>query len=252
MFIDTHCHIEKKYYDNIDLLIKENTLAGCKYMITSCCEEETLKDCDYLTNKYNEVYATIGFHPEEVDRLPNNYLDIIKVHIKRNKKIIGIGEIGLDYHYTKDNKIEQIKLFEEQLKLAEEYNLPVVIHSRDATEDTINTLKKYNVKGVIHCFSGSFETASIYIKMGFKLGIGGTVTFKNSNLPLTLSKIDIHNLVLETDSPYLAPHPLRGSVNKSANINYVIEKLASIYNIDINEVSKITFNNTLDIYNFNK
>ena len=168
------------------------------------------------------------------------------------KKIIGIGEIGLDYHYTKDNKDKQLWLFEEQLKIAEYLNLPVVIHSRDATMDTINTLKKYDVNGIIHCFSGSLEIANIYIKMGFLLGIGGVVTFKNSKLKDVVKEISVDSIVLETDSPYLAPVPYRGKINSSKYLEFIAKFIAEIKNISVEELAEITSENALSIFDFNR
>ncbi len=249
MFIDTHCHLEKDYYDDFDKVIKDNIDAGCKYMIVSFCDYKGIEEGIPLINRYSCLYSTIGFHPEEVDRLPNDYISYLENLIKSNKKIVGIGEIGLDYHYGKEDRDKQIKLFESQLALAEKLNMPVCIHTRDATEDTINSLKKFHLKGVIHCFSGSYETACIYIKMGFKLGIGGTLTFKNSKLPLTLSRLYLDDLVLETDSPYLTPTPFRGQTNSSKYIPYIIDKISSIYGVSFEKVEEITNKNVKYVYN---
>src|SRR5699024_7496682 len=178
-------------------------------------------------------------------------LDYLK-SLLGEKKIVGIGEIGLDYHYTKENKDKQIWLFEEQLKIAEEFNLPVVIHSRDATMDTINTLKKYKVKGIIHCFSGSLETANIYISMGFLLGIGGVVTFKNSKLKDVVKEVPSESIVLETDSPYLAPVPFRGKINSSKYLEYIANFIAEIKNISVEELAEITSRNASSLFDFDR
>ena len=154
----------------------------------------------------------------------------------------------MDYHYGKENRDAQIVLFEKQLKIAEDLNLPVVIHSRDATEDTIECLKKYKVHGVMHCFSGSVETAMIYKKMGFYLGIGGVVTFKNSNLYKVVEAVGLDSLVLETDSPYLAPEPVRGTKNSSKNIPYIAKRISEILDISVDEVSKKTLENTFNLF----
>ena len=166
----------------------------------------------------------------------------------KNKKVVGIGEIGLDYHYYDTKKEKQIELFEKQLELAVKYDMPVVIHSRDATKDTINTLKKYNVKGIIHAFSGSLETAEIYIKMGFLLGIGGVITFKNSKLYEVVKKIGVENIVLETDSPYLTPHPFRGKQNSSKYIPVIAQKIAEVTNNSIEKVGEITTQNASSLF----
>lgn len=247
MFIDTHCHLSIEDYEDIDKVILENREAGIDKIIISGCSYNSIIESLELSNKYEDIYVTIGFHPDQVQNITNDDIQFLKEKIK-NKKVVGIGEIGLDYHYSKDFKDKQIQLFEEQLKIAEDLNLPVVIHSRDATLDTINTLKKYKVRGVIHCFSGSLETAEIYISMGFYLGIGGVVTFKNSSLSDVIKKIGLSNVLLETDSPYLSPTPLRGTKNSSKNIPLIADYLSSILNISVDEVSKITLNNTYDLF----
>ena len=161
---------------------------------------------------------------------------------------MAIGEIGLDYHYTKDNKEKQIELLRDQLKIAEEFDLPVIIHSREATEDTINVLKDYSVKGVIHSFSGSLETARIYIKMGYLLGINGVVTFKNSKLKNIIKEVGLENIVLETDSPYLTPEPYRGKTNGPEHIFDIALYLAHLFNVSLEDVAKITNNNVKKMY----
>lgn len=247
MFIDTHCHISKKYYPDIDKLIHDNMESGAGKIIISCCEKDDIQECLDLLKKYDIIYATFGFHPDQVEVVDHNDIKYLEEIIMNTKKIIGIGEIGLDYHYEVD-KDKQKRLFEKQLSLAEKLNLPVVIHSRDATKDTIDILKKYKVKGIIHCFSGSLETAKIYIKMGYKLGIGGVVTFKNSKLKDVVEQISIHDIVLETDSPYLTPDPFRGKRNSSKYIPIIIKKIASIKNISENNVEKITTENCDEVF----
>ena len=248
MFIDTHCHISKEYYDNIDNVILDSKNNNVKKIIISGCEKESIDESIEISNKYENVYLTIGFHPDQVDIVDSNDLEKLKKQLISCKKIVGIGEIGLDYYYDKSKKEEQQILFRKQLEIAEVLNLPVVIHSRDAVSDTINILKDYKVHGVIHCFSGSLEVANIYIKMGYKLGIGGVVTFKNSNLPETLKNIDLENIVLETDSPYLTPHPYRGEKNSSKYIPIIAEKLSTIYNKDINYIAKKTTENAKNVF----
>ena len=251
MFIDTHCHISKDYYSDIDRLIKDNISANVNKIIVSGCTFDSINETIELINKYKELYATIGFHPSEVKSIKNNDLIWLEKSILFNKKIVGLGEIGLDYYYEKDSKNEQIELFEKQLQIAERLQIPVVIHSRDATEDTIKILKKYKVIGVIHCFSGSIETANIYIKMGYKLGIGGVLTFKNNNLVNVISNIDIKNIVLETDSPYLTPVPYRGSINSSKYIPIIANKIANIKQLTIDDVETITTKNVNDVFILN-
>lgn len=248
MFIDTHCHLDQEFYDNIDDVILENDKALVDKIIVSGCNKNEIIEALKYADKYEGVYLTLGFHPDVCNQVTDDDLLWLLNVITTTKKVVGIGEIGLDYHYGKENRELQISLFEKQLQIAQKLNLPLVIHSRDATEDTISILKKYNLHGVIHCFSGSVETANIYIKMGYCLGIGGVVTFKNSKLNEVISRISINNIVLETDSPYLAPVPYRGSVNSSKYIPLIAQKIAEIYHISVEDVARITSNTAREIY----
>ncbi len=238
-FTDSHCHIYSEYYENIDeiinLAIKNNVL---RYINNGTDKKSNIEVLS-LINKYPNMYGAIGIHPENVNDYTLEDINFISDNLN-NKKIIAIGEIGLDYHYGKDNKDEQIKLFELQLSLAEKYNIPVIIHSRDATLDTLNTLKKYQVKGIIHSFSGSLETAREYIKMGYLLGINGVITFKNANLKDVYKEIDLENIVLETDSPYLTPEPFRGKQNNPSHIIDIATYVANLKNVSNSELAMIT------------
>ena len=249
MFIDTHCHLSINDYDDLDKIIEEDFEKVDKIIISGCDKESIFESIE-IANKYENIFVTIGYHPDQVDVVTENDLDNLE-KLLSNKKVIGIGEIGLDYHYDDTKKKEQIELFEKQLDLALKHNLPVVIHSRDATMDTINTLKKYKVNGIMHAFSGSIETAEIYIKMGFLLGIGGVVTFKNSKLFEVIEKIGVNNLVLETDSPYLTPHPYRGKQNSSKYIPIIAEKISDITGLSIEKVGEITSSNACRLFDLN-
>lgn len=251
MYIDTHCHLSMEDYLDIDKVIEENKNALVEKIVVSGCSRESIDEVMDLKDKYDMVYVTIGYHPEYADTITESDLDSLK-SLLGEKKVVGIGEIGLDYHYTKENKDKQIWLFEEQLKIADAFNLPVVIHSRDATMDTINTLKKYKVKGIIHCFSGSLEIANIYISMGFLLGIGGVVTFKNSKLKDVVKEVPLEFIVLETDSPYLTPVPFRGKINSSKYLEYIANFIADIKNISVEELAEITSKNASSLFDFNR
>ena len=234
--VDTHCHITSEYYDNIDEVInkmKDNII------IVSGTNKEDIKEVINLCN-YKNVYGTIGIYPtEELD------LKIIEDNIN-NKKIVGIGEIGLDYH-LEHNKEEQINKFIKQLDLARKYNKTVVIHTREAMQDTYDILKNYkDLKKVIHCYSGSLEMAQEFIKIGCRLGIGGVLTFKNSKLKDVIKEIDLKYLLLETDSPFLTPEPYRGTKNEPYNIIYIAKKIAEIKNISLEEVLEVTTLNAKD------
>lgn len=249
MFIDTHCHLSSEDYDDISLVIKDNVEAGIDKMIISGCTRSSIEESIKITEEYKNIYLTIGYHPSEARFTNTDDLKYLEEQIKSNKKIVGIGEIGLDYHYGKEDIVEQKELFEKQLKLAEKYNLPVVIHTRDATFDTIEILKKYpRVRGDIHCFSGSVETARIYISLGYMLGIGGVVTFKNSNLYKVVENVGLDHIILETDSPYLTPVPHRGEKNSSKYIPLIAKRIAEILDVSIEEVSKKTLANTYKLF----
>ena len=248
MYIDTHCHLSKKYYNDIDKVIEDNQIALIDKIIISGCEKDEIEETMKIINNYNIVYATIGYHPDQADIITEKDIKKLENLVNSSKKVVGIGEIGLDYHYDDINKDKQKQIFEMQLKIAEKLSLPVVIHSRDATFDTIEILKKYKVKGIIHCFSGSLETANIYIGMGYKLGIGVVLTFKNSKLGEVVKEVSLNSIVLETDSPYLTPDPYRGKTNSSKYIPLIAEKLSQIKDVTINEVAKITTKNCYDLF----
>ena len=247
MFTDTHCHIYKEYYENIEEVLKNAKKSNVNRMINNGCDKKSNEEVLELTKNYENIYGAIGIHPENIEEYKEEDLKWIEENLKQSK-IIAIGEIGLDYHYTKENKTEQIKLLERQLKIAEQYHLPVIIHSREATEDTINTLKKYKVTGVIHSFSGSLETAKIYIKMGYLLGINGVITFKNSKLKEVIKEIPLESIILETDSPYLTPEPFRGKKNEPARIKEIAEFICDLKGISLEDLATITNHNIKRIF----
>jgi TatD DNase family protein len=248
MLIDTHSHIFKEYYDDIEAVLDRAKENGVEKVVVAA---DNIKSCyEVIENskKYDNYYFCLGIHPEDVD---DDFSELVKIieENKDNPKFVAIGEIGLDYYWTKDTKDKQIELFEKQLQLAEKYNKPVIVHSREATLDTQTILSKYNVVVDIHCFSGSKETADIYIKRGYYIGVGGVFTFKNSNLKDVIKNIPLDNILLETDSPYLAPVPHRGNPNEPAYIKDIAEYLSSIKNIDIEEIKEKTSQNAIKIFN---
>lgn len=247
MFTETHCHIYKEYYQDIDEIINNAKNNGITRLINNGCDNKSNEEVIELIQKYDNMYGTLGIHPESVDTYHEDEIKFIERNCS-NPKVIAIGEIGLDYHYTKENKKEQKKLLEQQLYLAEKYNLPVIIHSREATEDTINILKNFKVRGVIHSFSGSLETAKIYIKMGYLLGINGVITFKNSKLKEVIKEIPLENLILETDSPYLTPEPFRGKRNEPARILEIAKFISELKGINLEELARITNENIMRIF----
>ena len=248
MYIDTHCHILKEEYSNIDELITECKLKNVNKIIISGCELNNIEESIEISNKYANIYLSLGYHPSEASKITNIDIENLKNKIIQNKKVVAIGEIGLDYYWSKDNKEEQKKLFNCMLNLAEELNLPVVIHSRDAFQDTYDILKKRNLKGVIHCFSGNLENAKMYISIGYKLGIGGVLTFKNSKLKDVIKFIDLNHIITKTDSPYLAPEPYRGKQNSPINIPIIVQEIAKQKNVDIKEVETKIENNVKELF----
>ncbi len=250
MLIDTHCHLSAEYYDDIDKVIKDDKKAGVGKIIVSSCDVLEYDEVIEYSKKYDFIYLSLGIHPEYASTTTKKDLEKLEELLIKTPKIVALGEIGLDYYYTKANKEEQKQLFKKQLEIAFKLSLPVVIHSRDATLDTIEILKEFpEVKGVIHCFSGSLETANIYIKMGYKLGIGGVVTFKNSKLSEVVRDIPIESLVLETDSPFLTPDPYRGKQNSSKYLPYILKKICEVKCINYEEAEKIIIDNTKSIFN---
>lgn len=242
MFTDTHCHLYKEYFEDLDEVIKKINDNNVNRIINNGCDRKSNEEVLELLGKYDCMYGSLGIHPESADTYTEDDLHFIEEHIN-DLKVVAIGEIGLDYYWTKDNKEKQKELFEYQLKLAERVNKPVIIHSREATQDTIDILKKYNVRGVIHSFSGSYETACIYIKMGFLLGINGVITFKNCNLKDVVSKLDLTNILLETDSPYLTPVPYRGKRNDSSHIIDIAKFICELKGCTMEELAKETNGN---------
>ena len=245
MFIDTHMHIGDDFGVQPDLYVKNATDAQVEVLIASFCEKDDIMLSTKFVEKYKNLYACIGYHPEVSNKIVEKDYEILEEMVKNNPKIVAIGEIGLDYYWNKDNKDKQREVFCKQLEIAEKIKLPVVIHSRDSINETYEILKKYKVSGVIHCFSGSLEMAKKFISLGFLLGIGGVVTFKNSKLFEVIEKLELTNIVLETDSPYLTPEPNRGKTNESSNIFYIAQKIAEIKNISLENVAKITTENAI-------
>lgn len=241
--IDTHCHIDS--LTNIDEVVKN--FDGI--IITSGYDDASNLKVLELVNKYPNVYGTLGIHPEEADNSYN--LKIIENNIN-NDKIVAVGEIGLDYHYTKENIKRQHELLIRQLDIATTYNKPVVIHSRDAIEDTYNILSKYKLKGTIHCFSSSLEMARKFINLGYKIGVGGVLTFKNGKkLRDIVASINLTDILVETDSPYLAPEPKRGTENLPQNVYYVLCEIAKIKNISYEKVLKTTNKSVNQVFKIN-
>ena len=246
--IDTHCHVIKEEMDNyIDIIEECNDIEIS--MIINGYNNDINKEIISLSNKYNNVYAACGLNYDDVDNFNDKDLSDLEEIIESNK-ISAIGEIGLDYYLTKDNKEKQIYFFEKQLELAEKYNLPVIVHARDSVQDVYDILKKYKVRGTMHCYSGSAEMAKEFVKIGFYIGIDGPITFKNNKKGIeVVNEIPLDKLLLETDSPYLSPEPNRGKQNSPLNLIYIAEKIAEIKNIPVDKVITETNINAKELFN---
>ena len=233
---DTHAHYDSEDYDidreNILKELKENGVIG----ILNCASSyDSVKATDELTKKYDFVYGALGIHPENADEFTEERLDIIKDMIKANDKIVAVGEIGLDYYWEENPPREiQKEVLRKHMELAKELNMPVIIHDRDAHKDTLDIIKEFpEVKGIIHCFSGSVEFARECIKLGYYIGFTGVVTFKNAKKIVEVAKdIPLDRMLVETDAPFMAPVPNRGKRNRSDYIKEIIEKLAEIRDLD--------------------
>ena len=251
MFIDTHCHISKDDYEDIEQVIDNAKENNVKKLIICGWSKDTIKESLEIANTHDNIYLELGYHPSEVDTTTNADLEELERIVKDNPKVVAIGEIGLDYHWEKDKKEEQKVLFRKQIEIAKRLKLPIVIHSRDAFQDTYDILKETKHYGDIHCFSGNLENAKMYTNLGFYLGIGGVVTFKNTNLRDTLKEVPIDKILLETDSPYLAPTPYRGEQNESKYIPLIAEELSKVYGKTLQEIEEQIENNTNKLFNLN-
>lgn len=250
MYIDTHCHITRNDYSDIPFLINKIKDSGVRKIIVNGTDMESNLEVLELTKKYDIVYGAIGFHPTELEKFNDSDLEWIEEHIN-DDKIIALGEIGLDYHYDNADKEKEINVFRKQLEIAKKHNKPVIIHSRDAIQDTLDILKEYDLKGSLHCFSGSLEMAREFIKCGYLIGVGGVVTYKNAkNIINVIENIDLEYILLETDSPYLTPEPYRKNKNDSSYIPVIAEKIAEIKDVPIEVIEKTTSANAEGLFDF--
>ena len=251
--IDTHAHYDDEAFDeDRDSLIKGMLSDSVEKIITIGCSLERSRMALELAEKYDNIYCAVGIHPEDCYDLPENYLSEIEKMARSSKKVVAIGEIGLDYHWEGYKKKKQAEVFREQLALAKELSLPVVIHSRDATQDTIEILREYRPKGVMHCFSGSAETAREIIDLGMMISFTGVITFKNARKAVeACSVIPIERLMLETDCPYMAPVPHRGQRCNSSMVHFTAEKVAEIKGLSVKETIEICNENAVRFFGLN-
>jgi len=254
MIIDSHCHLDFPHlFNQLDEVKKRAHSNKVKYLLTICTTLESFEKIEYIIKNHESIYGTFGIHPHET----KNYTNIDKKYIinvaKNNNKVIGIGETGLDYHYNHSEKKIQIRSFKEHINAALELDIPVIVHSRDAENDTYDIIKdeikNSKLKVLIHCFTGTSNFANKLIDLGCFISVSGIITFKKSlDLVKTVSSIPIEQLLVETDSPYLSPEPFRGKSNEPSFIKHTVEKLAEIKNLTKEEIMKHTTNNFFKIF----
>jgi TatD DNase family protein len=251
-YIDTHAHYNDEVYkDNLSEILNIIKNANVDKIINVGYSIEGSMECINLAKKYDNIYSTIGIHPENVDDNPEKLIELFNDN--RDGKIVAIGEIGLDYAYVKDNKDKQIDLFIKQIKIAEKLELPIVVHSRDASLDTYNVIKDNVSKGtklLFHCFAPTDDLIKLVLERKYFVAFGGNITYpRNISFKKYIEMIPVEQIVLETDSPYLSPVPFRGKINNSSNLHLVCKKLAEYKNMDEEKLSEILYNNSLKFFN---
>lgn len=253
-FFDSHSHLnDEKFDEDRDKIIKEIYEAGTTNFVTAGYSDESSKKAVDLANNYEFIYATVGISPNDIPQIEEElWKQVLEIKdlAKSNKKVLAIGEIGLDYYWNVENKELQKKAFIEQIKLANELDLPIVIHTRDAVMDTLQILKENEVKnkGIFHCCPQNRELIKEGLKLGFYISFAGPITFKNSkNADEIINLVPNNRILIETDSPYLAPEPVRGTRNTPANVKFVAKKIADVKGLTLEEVEKITVENTKEI-----
>lgn len=250
MIIDTHCHVYTGEMENAEDIIKD-ALDNDIHLILNGTDFKSNKEVLELAGKYENVHAALGYFYTLADEITDDDISLLDRQLE-NENVIAVGEIGLDYYYTKENKDSQIQLFERMLVLAEKHGLPVIVHSRKAMQDTFDVLKRHDVVGSLHCYQGSSEMAKRFIELGFYMGIGGPITHKNNKKTTKMLKeIDVSHILVETDSPYLPPQERRGEPNTPQNILYVIRKIAEEIDMDEYDVIEITSKNAKKLFKLN-
>ena len=253
MFVDTHCHLDdEKLKGNLDEIVANFRAANVGIVINMGCDAATSILVKSQAEKYDGVYFAAGIHPMDVEKATDKDLERIAA-LFNHPKCVAVGEIGLDYYWDKTFKDKQKEFFAAQIALAKKAGLPINVHVRDAMGDALEILKnnKENLTfgGVMHCYSGSLETAKELIKLGLYISFGGTLTFKNAkNAVEVAAAVPIDRILTETDSPYLAPEPVRGTVNSPVNIPYIVARLAEIRGAEISEIESAVYNNTLTLF----
>jgi len=251
MLVDTHVHLNsKKFNDNLEEVIQRALNNDVETMIVIGYDKDTNSKAIELAEKYPFIYATVGFHPTDAKYIkPYDYELLVKQ--LKHPKVVGIGECGLDFYWDKEYINEQIEVFKRQIELSLQYDLPLIIHMREASEATYNVLSEYkNLKGIMHCYSGSPEMANHFLELGLHISLGGPVTFLNGHTPKKVAKmVPLDKLLIETDAPYLSPHPFRGKTNEPARVKLVAEEIARIKEMPYIDLAKQTTNNAYKLFN---
>ena len=248
MIIDTHCHIYASEMENAEEIIME-AADNDIHMVLNGTDPSSNREVLELSDKYDNVHAALGYFYTLADEITDEEIELLDMQLGSDN-VVAVGEIGLDYYHTKDNRDKQIELFENMLVLAEKHDLPVIVHSRKAMQDTFDILKKHDVVGSMHSYQGSAEMAQQFIRLGFYIGVGGTITHKNNKKARRmLENTDINHLLLETDSPYLSPQEKRGEMNTPLNIRYVSGKIAEELDMEESDVIEITAENAKALFN---
>ena len=256
MIADSHCHLDySPLYDQLDSVVERAESNKVKYLLTICTTLDSFKRIKLIVQKYKNIYGTFGIHPHESSKYLNVDSNYILDLVKKNKKIIGIGETGLDFYYNHSDKKDQKKIFYQHIKAATELKIPLIVHTRNAEKETYEILKSEknsNLKVLIHCFTGSSAFAKKLVDLGCYISVSGIITFKKSNiLAETVSSIPLEKLLVETDSPYLAPLPFRGKTNEPSYIVHTVEKLSQIKNTSKEAIMNNTTNNFIKLFNPN-
>jgi TatD DNase family protein len=250
MLVDTHVHLNDiQFKEDLEETIQRAHDNDVKRMIVVGYDVQTNKKAIELSNKYPSIYATVGFHPTIAKEVKNHDFELLEEQLKLDK-VVGVGECGLDYYWDKEHFVEQEDIFRRQIELSKKYNKPLIIHMRDAIEATLNILRSYDgLKGVMHSYSGSAQMMKKFIDLGFYISLGGPVTFKNAVKPKQVAKeIDLDKLLIETDSPYLSPHPFRGKRNEPARVKLVAQAIALEKNVPYEVIAENTTKNAKDLF----
>ncbi|MFW6318704.1 MAG: TatD family hydrolase [Bacillota bacterium] len=251
MYIDSHVHLNSDVlYENLDFYVKKAQQQNVSHMIVIGFDGQTNKRAIEIAKNYPNIYATVGYHPTEAKSVTNDDFELLKTYLKQDK-VVAIGECGFDFYWDEDHEAEQRYVFRTQIELAKEFDVPLIIHMREATEKTFKLLEAYApIKGIMHCYSGSAEMAERFLELGLHISLGGPVTFKNAKTPKEVARmVPLDKLLIETDAPYLTPHPYRGKQNDSSYIPLIAKEIARIKSLSVEKIAQATTYNALKLFN---